>query len=69
MKKRGLDDIAAEIDGISSVLCVLADEYMNEDVHSAPMTTGNALFALEQHLSRISEELSLFAGESAKALN
>ena len=56
--KRSLDEIAAEVECLGSIISIIADELMPDEVHSTPKTIGIALNGLEMYCERISENLS-----------
>lgn len=55
--RKDLADLAAELEGISSLLCIISSEFLEDQVIHPPHIIGSALFALEQYANTLADEL------------
>lgn len=57
MYKPCIDDLVAEIDGVAALINIVAQQFQENDVTTAPQVVGDALFGLENYSLRIADSL------------
>lgn len=58
--KRDICDLAAEIDGISALACIISTAFSEADGYTMPFSKeilSDAFFAIECHAERVADEL------------
>ena len=61
--KRDYSDLAAELDGLSSLLSIISQGFLENEVTASNGTIGAALFACEHYADRISSNLQQLADQ------